>query len=258
LVQLSGQHGTMIVRAVVTDRVGRGTVFTPMHWSDQFAAHGRTGSLLQGNVDPVSGQPELKHGVISIGKFQARWYAFAASCEKPAPVGTEYWALARAENGWRIELADTTSFDGDRAGLVDHLWPQFAGNEVLSYRDRARGEERFAVFDGATLLAVLFVSQSPVACDRTHVLARLGQSAGDGLERLRILAGRSGGGDMDAGPTICACLGISRNRIMSAIVSNSGCSVELIGKLTGAGTNCGSCRAEIGGLIDATRAAKAG
>lgn len=259
LVELATAHGRTIVRAVVTDRVAEGTVFTPMHWSDQFTAAARTGSLLRANVDPVSGQPELKHGAISIRKFQASWYAFAAACEKPAPVATDYWALARAEHGWRIELAESKLDDRDPATLIHRLWPRFARMEILSYRDQARGEERLAVRDGATLLAVLFASPSPVACDRSHVLTQLGNPAGDGLARLRVLAGRAGAGEIDAGPTVCACLSVGRNQICAAIAPHRGaCTVEMICKLTGAGTNCGSCRSEIGGLIDASRAAKAG
>ncbi len=60
----------------------------------------------------------------------------------------------------------------------------------------------------------------------------------------------------DPGATVCSCNGIGVNQIIAAI--RNGChSVEAVGKATSAGTNCGSCRAEIRGIIDGCVAAAA-
>ncbi len=255
LVTLTGHAGRVVARAVVTDRVRRGSVFLPMHWSDRFASSALAGALLAGNVDAVSGQPELKHGAVRVERFAAGWYAFAAGYDKPAAPGTDYWAMACAERGWRMELASLASDDGHAdvgPALVERLWPGTPEREVLSYIDRASGETRYAVFDGERLVALVFVGRSPVACDRAHVLNLLGQGFGCGPERLRVLAGRAGAGQLDAGPTVCACMGVGRNQILSAIAARRGhCTVDQVGAATGAGTNCGSCRPEIGAMIAA-------
>ena len=68
-------------------------------------------------------------------------------------------------------------------------------------------------------------------------------------QRLLLLAGRAGGGVIDKGPIVCACFEVGRNQIAQAI-DKAGCtSTDAVGLETGAGTNCGSCRAEIGRLI---------
>jgi assimilatory nitrate reductase catalytic subunit len=142
--------------------------------------------------------------------------------------------------------------------MLLRLWPHLEGAEVLSYRDGARGEHRFALFMAARLVAVLFLARTPVACDREQCLAMLGEIVAEAQSRLRILAGRAAAEVGDPGPTVCACLGIGRNRILACARANPDCSVEAVGAMTGAGTNCGSCRPEIGGLIDGARIAKAG
>ena len=53
----------------------------------------------------------------------------------------------------------------------------------------------------------------------------------------------------DPGATVCSCLSVGVNQIVAAV--RDGChSVETVGVQTTAGTNCGSCRAEIKGIID--------
>lgn len=54
----------------------------------------------------------------------------------------------------------------------------------------------------------------------------------------------------DAGPTVCACFGVGRNTLLKAIHEKGIRSVEEIGALLKAGTNCGSCVPEIKALLD--------
>jgi assimilatory nitrate reductase catalytic subunit len=61
---------------------------------------------------------------------------------------------------------------------------------------------------------------------------------------------RAGAGRSDRGAIICACFGVGRNDILAAIQAGAD-NVAAVGAATQAGTNCGSCRAEIGGLFDA-------
>jgi assimilatory nitrate reductase catalytic subunit len=74
--------------------------------------------------------------------------------------------------------------------------------------------------------------------------------------RLQLLAGRPGAGQRDPGTIVCACLEVGLNDIRGAIARGA-TSVDSVGAVTKAGTNCGSCRAEIGRLIDAARLAEA-
>ena len=56
----------------------------------------------------------------------------------------------------------------------------------------------------------------------------------------------------DKGAIVCACFSVGKNEIAAA--ARGGChTVEAIGQTLKAGTNCGSCRAEIRGVIDACK-----
>ena len=71
-------------------------------------------------------------------------------------------------------------------------------------------------------------------------------------ERFRIVAGRAGADRPDAGAIVCSCFSVGANQIAAAVAG--GCtSVEAIGSTLKAGTNCGSCRAEIRAIIQASR-----
>ena len=128
--------------------------------------------------------------------------------------------------------------------------------ETLSYHDRTRSEHRFAVFQGSVFVAALFLSDGPTACARQYICDQIGTWFDGAQDRLRLLAGRPAADVPDAGPIVCACFNIGRNQIVDAIRRDAK-TVEAVGEQTYAGTNCGSCRPEIGGLLNATRIAKA-
>ena len=105
LVRLENRHGSVLVRALVTERQLKGSVFVPMHWTDRFSAQGRIDALVGGQVDPQSGQPALKSAMVVAGPALARRYGFAVSRVRPDFAGTDYWAIAETAGGWRAELA---------------------------------------------------------------------------------------------------------------------------------------------------------
>jgi bacterioferritin-associated ferredoxin len=74
----------------------------------------------------------------------------------------------------------------------------------------------------------------------------------DALPRVAVVAGRPGRGLAERGATVCSCFGVGANQIAAA--AKAGClTVEAMGQALQAGTNCGSCRAEIKGIINAYR-----
>ena len=251
LVRVESAHGSAIVRALVTVQQRRGSVFVPMHWTDQGASRARVNVLVGAHVDPVSGQPELKHTPVSVRRLAAAWYGFAVSARKPVPGQAFYWATARAVGGWRIELADMQA-PADWGGFAAGLFGiGRGGEEILAYHDGACGVRRLAAFDGARLLGALFVAPRPVAVSRAWAVAQL-SARHDTASRARLLAGRAGENAADPGATICSCFSIGANQIADAVAAGAE-TVDAVGGRLKAGTNCGSCRAEIRRLIDASR-----
>lgn len=248
LVEIKSPHGKSIVRALITERQARGSIFVPMHWNDQFAARARIDAVVAPITDPVSGQPASKNVAVAARRFKASYYGFAVSAAKPAHLDAAYWALAKAEGGWRLELAfnqpveDWHSWCRATFAIPEHIEP-------LGYADRQSGDLRLAFFDGDRLLAALFLAHQPVAVARNWAISQLTASHDDLRKRFTLVAGRPGADKPDPGATVCSCLSVGVNQIISAV--RGGChSVEAVGAKTNAGTNCGSCRAEIRGIID--------
>lgn len=257
LAVVENARGQAIVRVLVTPDQKRGTVFMPLHWTDQFASKGRVDVLVNPATDPVSGQPELKFSAVALRPYQAAWYGFAVAADKPA-TASGYWALARAKDGWRLELADEL-LPQDRTAYVQQLFGLEADMsvELLAYHDAATRQHRFAAFRDNRLVGALFVAPEPVAVSRAWAAEQLGREMDKPAERLRLLAGRAGASQMERGAIVCACFDIGVNQIAAA--ARQGCqTVEAVGTATQAGTNCGSCRSEIRRIIDAARIQKAG
>jgi assimilatory nitrate reductase catalytic subunit len=258
LATVTSPYGSVVVRTLITDRQQRGTVFAPLHWTDQLASNARVDALVAPHTDPVSGQPELKHTAVNIAPYAARWYGFAVTAEEPAVAWAGYWAKARTKHGWRVELAgDVEPEDWSQAVHALTSNSDNATLDVLAYHDSASGQHRAAVFDGDRLVAALFTARQPIAASRDYLASQLGTTFADGNARLRILAGRAPADVKDNGPIVCACFSIGRNQITDAVMLTGCTTVEAVGAATSAGTNCGSCRPEIGALIHAARVAKA-
>ena len=154
----------------------------------------------------------------------------------------DYWARAIVAGGVRVELGSRTLPDDWETYARKLLGVQ--SGQVLRVDDRARGITRLAFTDGGRLLAALFVSPTPVAVSRQHLVGLLGTAPG-----MAILAGRPGSDMPDAGATLCACFDVGVNTITDAITLRGLITVEALGTALRAGTNCGSCRPEIKALI---------
>ena len=254
LVRLENQHGTAIVRALITERQRPGAVFVPMHWSGQFASSGRVDALVDAKTDPQSGQPSLKMGAVTAEPARISHYGFAISRERPDVDNVDYWAAAATAGGHRVELAW-----GEAPGNWDD-WVRrafgIAGDApLLSVHDASSGRHNLALFDDAGLVLAVFVAPDPVLVSRQWAAGLLAAPAPDPGRRAEILAGRPGAGRPDGGAIVCACHGVGINTIVEAIVAGGCGTVEAIGAKLRAGTNCGSCRAEIRAIIQASRVA---
>jgi assimilatory nitrate reductase catalytic subunit len=258
IAEIESAHGRALLRVVVSDRQRPGAVFAPMHWTDRMASRARIDALVAASTDPVSGQPESKHTPVAVRHYPARWHAFAVTVHRPDPSDIPYFAIAPVRGGWRVELAgrdEPASWEDFARRLIGAGRDQ-ADIELSAYADAGTGQHRFAAFATGRLAGLLFAARAPVSVAREWAAAQL--SAEPPLAaRQQLLAGRPGAGAKDRGAVVCACMDVGRNEIIDA--ARRGCaSVKAIGEATGAGTNCGSCRSEIGRIVAETRSASAG
>ncbi|MGF1623878.1 MAG: molybdopterin-dependent oxidoreductase [Alphaproteobacteria bacterium] len=258
LAEVESPHGRVIVRVLITDRQRPGRVFVPMHWTDRFASAARVDTLIAANTDPVSGQPEFKAMPVALRRFRAGWYGFAVSVAHPDASGLAYWALARAQGGWRVELADTGPAP-DLGALAGRLFgPVTDDTESLLYQDSVTGRARLAILRDGRVAGLLYLCATPVAVSREWACQWLRAGVLDAADRQRLLAGRAGAGGEDPGAIVCSCETVGLNRIVDAVVRAGCTTVDAVGAACRAGTNCGSCRAEVQRIIDHAQLKKTG
>lgn len=250
LVRITGQSGReVIVRALLSDRQARGSLFVPMHWSDETASAARVDTLVPSLTDPISGQPALKQARVSLERYSPGFHAFLVTRNRPSNLPFSYWAMAKTEGGYRLELAGDEPDGGFGAWLSKSL-ELGADVDMVAYADSTSGDSRTLAFDDTDFLAAIFVSRAPVAVSRQWAVDQLNVDHGDRLARCRLVAGRPETNRPDRGAIVCACFSVGVNDIRRAV--DHGCrSVEAVGDALAAGTNCGSCRPEIRRILDA-------
>ncbi len=230
-------HGTSCYRVQVNEGQTDGQLFVPMHFTDANSGAGRTGKLIHPQTDPHSGQPGFKNVPVTIEAVQPEWRAFLLTRERAVPQ-VLYWASSRIETGWLTELAgfDTIS--------LDELLPQGPRSEV---NDMVRGMQRIAVFnDAGEPAALLYLTRTGVLPDRDWIVR---QFANPQASIGELLAGRPATPTPDTGPTVCVCHDVGEATIVAAIDEGAE-DVDAIGRVTCAGTNCGSCRPILSRLLE--------
>ncbi|HBF29846.1 molybdopterin-dependent oxidoreductase, partial [Rhizobium sp.] len=250
LLEITSETGSrVIVRALLSERQSRGAIFVPMHWTGETASLGRIDALVPSVTDPVSGQPALKNIAVAAKPFAAKAYGFAVSSAKPYATDAPYWAMAKADHGWRMELGFEAVQEWEAWARQALAVPPAA--ELVGYQDHSSGDVRLAFFEGDVICAALFISAKPVSVSRSWATSQLGQHFTERRSRLSLIAGRPGADQLDPGAIVCSCFSVGVNQITAAV--KQGCStVEAVGAALSAGTNCGSCRAEIRKIIAST------
>ncbi|SDL16916.1 assimilatory nitrate reductase catalytic subunit [Modicisalibacter muralis] len=253
LARLEGAGGDYLGRVRVSNAMRRGEVFVPMHWNDSFSGRARMGGLLAAHVDPLSGQPESKHGAVSLAPLMPGWEATlvladGADCEPDWRDESAYWAYIPLAHCQRWQLAGG---DAHRDWL-DWANANLPGEPALWAEDVASGRLRAAGFIKGRLSWWLMVG-SPAELPALHWLdERFAEAAaGEALPsdlRRRLLAGCAAG-EADSGPTVCSCHQVGQKAIIEAIRAGDS-SVEALGARLACGTQCGSCIPELKSLIE--------
>ncbi len=253
LVQVSSEHADVVVRALVTEKQLPGNVFVPIHWSEQFASNARVDKLVSSITDPFSGQPASKSEPVSLSKVEPSVYGFAVS-RVPIHSNHElmYWAVAPCSDGWRTEFASASGLEQEVAywkALPSDVYGQV---EVAEFADEKKGMFSLAAFSKDELQWAVFLARTPVSVSRVWASQQL-QVSHSPTTRSVLLAGIASAERPDQGAIVCSCFMVGSNDIRLAIQKRNCLSVEAIGEHTSAGTNCGSCRSEIRGLLKQTQ-----
>ncbi len=257
LARVTSRWGEVLVRAQVSDHQQVGSVFVPMHWSNQFASHGRVDAVVNPVVDPISGEPEFKHTPVKVEPYKPLWHGFLLSRRQLRLKEASYWVAARGRDIWRYDLA------GEQ---LPEDWAQSARTLLcaadedvgwIEYFDMATRQYRGARLVNNQLESCIFIGPSHSLPPRDWLEGMFSSEVISGPDRASLLSGLAPAGQVDQGRTVCACFGVGENTIIEAIQAQGLDSVEAIGRVLQAGTNCGSCVPELKQILKAASTANA-
>ena len=244
LTRVQTAHGEAVVPARITERQRPGCLFMPMHWTDSFAPSGRANPLVAGATDPRSGQPEFKHTPARARPYRETWRGFFISRQaSPPPSNLDLiWRRIPQHECQLYEFAGRGD-EREREALRRSLLQGVAG-EGLRFEDPTVGSRREAFLDGERLDRVLFMTTTGALPPRTWLAELFATETLSAQDRAALLIGRPPGKPTDVSPVVCACRNVRSSAIGAAIRSGAK-DVDAVAEITGAGTNCGSCRPEI-------------
>jgi len=251
LAHLLSSWGQMYARVMITDSQQKGNLFVPMHWSEQYATHGRMGALVNPVVDPLSGQPESKHTPVSVRPFNANWHGFILSRQPLGKLDIEYQVTVNADGYYRYELAGMKAQDNwstwSQALLlqqVDLDWQEFDDTGTRVYRGASYRDQQLQA-----LVCIAPSVDEALLPSRGWLGSVFAKPTLEVHERMALLAGVPTVGTVDVGATICACFNVGEKTILNAIDEHKLTTYQEVGVCCKAGTNCGSCVPEIKQLL---------
>lgn len=250
LIELTNAGGRFRGIARLESSLRRGQVFVPIHWSSSFTGSGLSNVLFASHTDPLSGQPESKHGSVALRKVQvAQWLRVVSRTPLERTVldawsaSLVYWCRIPSSTGAVYEAATTTSVET----VIAQLEALTTTEHTISMTDTTEaGAERrlLAIADQQTCWLLTAASARTSLATASQLTDSL---FADSTPLWRAIAAgpqRTGA----TGPMICTCFEVTQDEILSAIAAGADSTTEL-GDALRCGTNCGSCVPELNQLI---------
>ena len=252
LVLLESAYGKALARAQVGPEQRPGSVFMPMHWSATNTAHGLVNCLVNPVTDPYSGEPESKHTPVRVRPYRPAWQAFLLTRDPIGLKGFDYAVSVRGGAYWRYELAaETAPADWGSRGRELLGWVAGGTDHWLEFADPHAGRYRCALLRDGRLHACLFVGASHDLPSRDWLSELFAEAELPEPARRALLSGTPLAGG--SGRTVCFCFGVGIQTLERAIRQQGLQTVEQIGAVLKAGTQCGSCVPELKDLLKASR-----
>jgi assimilatory nitrate reductase catalytic subunit len=255
LTRVRTMQGEAVVIARLSQRQRPGGIFMPMHWTMAFAPSGRANPLVGASVDARSGQPEFKHTPARVRPYRETWRGFFLAREGwAAPAGLDLIWRRIPQAGCQLHEFAGRGDGREREALRLALTRRAAG-EPLRFEDASAGVLREAHLAGERLDRVVFTTTRGALPPRDWLVELFAADALGSQDRAALLIGRAPGRIVEAGPVVCACLGV-RGRTIAAAIAEGANNVDAVREATGAGSSCGSCRPEIARLLTASNPAE--
>jgi assimilatory nitrate reductase catalytic subunit len=244
-VRVESEYGAATLKANIDDGLAKGAVFAPIHWNDMTSGLSRIDSLVAPKVDPYSGQPELKATPVKLSPVDMECEGFLVTTRRAAlPLWLQHSRIT-VPGGEAVVFASVRQAHALHALLINHIGQASSRAEL---DDPASEEFRTVSFDGNRLAGALFIQRKRDNNALEWVIDCIAKEELSATQMKALLAGRATTGIAEQGALVCSCFAV-REMAIKAAVKEGAASVEAVGELLKAGTNCGSCRPEIGRIV---------
>jgi assimilatory nitrate reductase catalytic subunit len=290
LVHVTSRRGSEIFPIKVSDDIASSQAFIAMHWGSEFisGAAGKTpgrgvNGLTCNMIDPVSGQPELKHSAVKILPANLPWHLVAFGLFSKEEVffvqnslrsilphfdSAQCVLFGREQDGDLIGISFKAAHHDDPLEESDSLAAQAlkqiirkfkldeeSGEPVMRYIDKRRGVVRLVRAQEKVLSAMLTGSIESLAS--TTWLREYLESGLDAKTLGRSLLMPVSKPPIEIKPkgkAICNCFNVSADTMKQCLSKMpAGTSPEdamtSLQSETQCGTNCGSCKPEVKQII---------
>ncbi|RDV28020.1 nitrate reductase [Alteromonas aestuariivivens] len=246
-------NAPVILPVKIDPRQRRGEVFAPIHWSATWGSHCTLGQLFDGSHDPVSGQPELKHGAIRIAPAEFDCHGQLACSDK----GLFELLLAECDYWSRVPATHVST-----ARIAANISAVELCRQLAMLLPKAYCQISFQQGSSVTLL-VLKDDHPVLYLSLHHKYTNLPLDWLDSVfdpdgelsfEVQASLLRNQVEASFLQGKLVCSCFNVREKPILAEIAGGAD-SVEELGKRLKCGTNCGSCRSELSSMLTDSGAA---
>ncbi len=255
LVEVKSKWGSCILRVVLSDKIRRGQVFAPIHWTEQTASDARIGKVVNPVVDAISGEPEFKHTPVIIQPFYTQWQGVLYVRQgfehytKNAVDKMVWWTKITTAKATRYELADRRKMSATTEKLKELLAFEDESFEWLNVEDPSAYISHNIVLRDGILIASLYIAPKALLPDRDWIASLFKRERLSAMHRKALLAGQPMSMGNSEGGVVCSCFKVGKNRMIETIKAKNITDEKQVTACLKAGGNCGSCLPEIRGLI---------
>ncbi|HZP87159.1 MAG TPA: molybdopterin-dependent oxidoreductase [Burkholderiales bacterium] len=262
LVRVANARGELILPVEADESLLRGQVHLAMHWGAQFMNGAGSNALTSSAFDAQSQQPELKHAVVQVSRFEApRQIVAMRSAEtidealarldavRPLLKEAPYASCVLHGRDRPVLVYRAASPQPIASALIERLDRALDLHEhhaTMAYDDARRNVSKHALVCDARLLAVRLVGEIAAADWLKELMASESALPSAGAWMLAPVSRPLAAQDL-RGRTVCSCLDVSENDIRGAI--DAGANLSTLQMTLGCGTGCGFCVPEIKRMI---------
>ncbi|QUX96324.1 nitrate reductase [Marinomonas sp. CT5] len=246
VVRITSPHGEVLLKAKISHAVAPNSVFTPIHWTQQFANASVVSNLIPQVVDPLSGQPESKHAQVQLAAVSDACYGLIISAVPLALADCLYWCQVPSEHGYHYEVVWKNGQTQANLKAIDcHISESLTGqSDWIEYSNPITQQSRVAKLVDQKLVLLIYSHPKPESLSTEWLSSNLAINAPLSLQdRLALLVG-SPANIEEKGDIVCSCFQVGTKQIEKAIAAGAD-SVDALGAKLKCGTNCGSCLPEL-------------